>query len=73
MSVKDLIAGWEEALAMVLSQPGGQEDAVTELYDGDLINVADQRIARIRSNVRAGPFASFADCAGATQLSACCV
>ncbi len=55
MSVKDLIAKWEEALAVALSQPGDQ-DAVTEMHDGDLTNVAASAAARarIRSNVHAG-------------------
>ncbi len=59
MSVKDLIANWEEALALALSQPE-DEDPVTEMHDGDLTNVADRRIAsaRIRSNVHAGGCAS---------------
>ena len=55
MSVKDLIANWEEALALALSQPDDQ-DPVSEMHDDDLTNVADLRIARmrVRSNVVAG-------------------
>ena len=49
MSVKDLIANWEEALAVALSQPD-KRDAI-ELNDGDLEIVADRRI---RSNMHAG-------------------
>ena len=53
MSVKDLIANWEEALAVALSQPDDQ-DPVTEMLDDALTDVADRRIAKIRSNVHAG-------------------
>jgi len=54
MSVKDLIANWEEALAVALSQPDDQ-DRVTEMHDDALTNVADRRIyARFRSNLHAG-------------------
>ena len=53
MSARDLIIQWEEALAVALSQPD-DEDPITEMHDGDLTNVADRRIARIRSNVLAG-------------------
>ncbi len=51
MSVKDLIAEWEEALALALSQPGD-----TELHDGDLTdaNVNDSERMRVRSGVVAG-------------------
>ena len=56
MSAKALIVEWEEALAAALSQPGDQEDAVTEMRDGDLTDVADLRVARLRvqSHVHAG-------------------
>ncbi len=58
MSVKDLIANWEEALAVALSQPDDR-NPVTEMHDDALTNVADRRIAsdgiaRIRSDVHAG-------------------
>ena len=49
MSIKDLMANWEEALAVALSQPAHQE-----MHDDALTDVADRRIARIRSNVHAG-------------------
>ena len=52
MPVKDLIAHWEEVLALALGLPD-KRDAI-ELNDGDLTNVADRRLARIRSNVVAG-------------------
>ena len=54
MSVQDLIANWEEALALALSQP--DERGAIELTRGDLETVADRRIASagIRSNVVAG-------------------
>ncbi len=52
MSVKDLIANWEEALTVALSQPD-EGRGVIELNDGDLETVSGQRI---RSNVHAGPF-----------------
>ena len=52
MSAKDLIANWEEALAVALSQPD-DEDPVTEMLDDALTSVPDRRI-RIRSNVHAG-------------------
>ncbi len=58
MSVNDLMAKWEEALELALSQPD-DEDPVTEMHDVALTDVADRRIARIgiariRSNVHAG-------------------
>ncbi len=59
MSVKDLIANWEEALALALSP---DEDPVTEMHDDDLTNVADRQgitRSRIRSNVHAGLPSSF--------------
>ena len=53
MSVKDLIANWEEALAVALSQ--SDERDIMELDDGGLEHVADRRLAAIRSGLRAGP------------------
>ena len=56
MSVKDLLANWEAALAVALSQPDN-EDAVTEMHDAMLTITADRRMADrrigIRSNVHA--------------------
>ena len=60
MSVKDLIANWEEALAVALSQPD-EQDPVTEMHDDALTNVADRRIASARgtrSNVHAGGYST---------------
>ena len=53
MSSKDLIAAWEEALAVALSQPDG-EKPVIEMDDSDLTNVAGSARMRVRSNVVAG-------------------
>ena len=50
MSVKDLIASWEEALVLALSQPD-DEDPVAERHDGALTNEGDRRL---KSNVHAG-------------------
>ena len=70
MSVKDLIANWEEALSVALSQPDDQ-DPVTEMHDDALTNVADRRIVRIRSNVRAGSaLATLTDVSGKQSRSA---
>lgn len=67
MSVKDLIAKWEEALALALNQPD-DEDPVSEMHDGAVTNVADRRIARMRSNVVAGrppgDLTNMVDCTG---------
>ena len=62
MSVKDLIAEWEEALGVALSQPD-DEDPVTEMHDGnlDLTNAAHSARMRVRSNVRAGPYLTIVD------------
>ena len=49
MSVKDLIANWEEALALAFSQL--QDGDVIELTDGDLEHVA---APNLRSRVVAG-------------------
>ena len=77
MSVKDLLANWEEALAVALSQAADDEAMAVQ---ADLDTVADRRSASagIRSNVHAGatikaltlfdPSVSiFASCFGATS------
>ena len=51
MSVEDLIANWEEAVAVALSRPD-DEDCVTEMDHGALANVADRRIALLRSRAQ---------------------
>ena len=55
MSIKDLVAEWEEALGVALSQPHN-EDSVTEQQDDALTYVASGFATgvRIRSNVQAG-------------------
>ncbi len=70
MSVEDLLAKWEEALGVALSQPD-KWDAI-EYCDGDLETVADLRMARLRSNVRAGAGASLLAC-GFTAIIALCI